>query len=401
MITPTKVDEWIKEVEDRPDSAAVIIRYIANRLIDLTERNERLQSENLALMTEHKVEAYEARITRLEYQLELLKRQMSGGNSPLEEGQNLILFKSSGQVLRRRLRPLEDLVPGVPLAKLPLDDSQVGSMHVLTAADSEELLLVFDSGRTVRLPVDELAVLEGEALSWSAAHEEERRGSEELVAVLPIARMSLYEFCVQTSRRGFVKKVTQNYFQTYVARDNIGSGVKQTGDKAFQLTLCNSNHAFILISKEGSLVAVSCTNLPVAIDEVLKPGPSDHVVAAFSMDVQPGEQEPAAIALVTRDGSAYSYTPTWLDEKKLEKNQRKSLFSKLKRASGIQIAGAAPAAAGDWGLVLASDGSLLAFPLSGVKASGSPLPGVQEGAEALAFTVIPGHPGTAGQGARK
>jgi len=31
LITPEKIDEWIKEVEERPASGTVILRYIANR----------------------------------------------------------------------------------------------------------------------------------------------------------------------------------------------------------------------------------------------------------------------------------------------------------------------------------------------------------------------------------
>ncbi len=83
MITPEKIEEWLKEAEERPSSMAVILQYVANRLRDLTGRNEELRAENLALRTEKRVEEYEQRITHLEYQLDMLRRQF-GGELPAE-----------------------------------------------------------------------------------------------------------------------------------------------------------------------------------------------------------------------------------------------------------------------------------------------------------------------------
>ena len=82
MITPKKIEEWIKEVEERPTSASIILQYISNRLRDLTVRNEELLAENIALVSGKRVEEYEQRIAHLEYQLELLKRQLGGDLSP-------------------------------------------------------------------------------------------------------------------------------------------------------------------------------------------------------------------------------------------------------------------------------------------------------------------------------
>ena len=70
----------------------------------------------------------------------------------------------------------------------------------------EELLLVFDTGRTISLPAASLTAQPG-PLDWEAADLQEPIGSEALVAILPIARMALYDFCVQTSRRGFAKRL--------------------------------------------------------------------------------------------------------------------------------------------------------------------------------------------------
>ncbi len=37
-----KIDEWMKEAETRPESAVTIVKLVAKRLRELTERNEEL-----------------------------------------------------------------------------------------------------------------------------------------------------------------------------------------------------------------------------------------------------------------------------------------------------------------------------------------------------------------------
>ncbi len=118
MITPEKIDEWINEVKDRPGSAVIILQYISNRLRDLTQRNEDLRADNLALRTEKKVEEYERRIANLEYQLDLLKRQFGGDPAVLEalasaatpvgvtpDLLSVLVFDARGHILRLEARP--------------------------------------------------------------------------------------------------------------------------------------------------------------------------------------------------------------------------------------------------------------------------------------------------------
>ena len=70
-----KIDEWMKEAEERPASAIAIVKLVANRLRELTERNEELLAENIALENGTRVEEYRKQIAHLEYQLDLLKRR--------------------------------------------------------------------------------------------------------------------------------------------------------------------------------------------------------------------------------------------------------------------------------------------------------------------------------------
>src|SRR5215208_7739329 len=85
MSFSNKIDEWMKEAEARPESAVAIVKLIARRLRELTERNEELLAENIALQSGTRVEEYQKRIAHLEYQLELLKRRFGSEDMELAE----------------------------------------------------------------------------------------------------------------------------------------------------------------------------------------------------------------------------------------------------------------------------------------------------------------------------
>src|SRR5574339_1296429 len=85
MSFSNKIDEWMREAEARPESAVTIVRLIARRLRELTERNEELLVENIALQNGTRVEEYQKRIAHLEYQLDLLKRRFGADESMLAE----------------------------------------------------------------------------------------------------------------------------------------------------------------------------------------------------------------------------------------------------------------------------------------------------------------------------
>ena len=45
MSFTNKIDEWMKEAEERPESAVTIVKLVARRLRELTERDEELLAE--------------------------------------------------------------------------------------------------------------------------------------------------------------------------------------------------------------------------------------------------------------------------------------------------------------------------------------------------------------------
>src|SRR4030095_7247510 len=75
----------MKEAEARPQTAVTIVKRVSKRLRELTERNEELLTENIALQNGTRVEEYQKRIAHLEYQLDLLKRRFGADESLLAE----------------------------------------------------------------------------------------------------------------------------------------------------------------------------------------------------------------------------------------------------------------------------------------------------------------------------
>src|SRR5262245_25893731 len=107
-----KIDEWMKEAEQRPESAVTIVRLVARRLRELTERDEELLAENIALQNGTRVEEYQKRIAHLEYQLELIKRRFGVDEGtlvqlpeqPVESSTlNLLVYNAQGRIFRVEL----------------------------------------------------------------------------------------------------------------------------------------------------------------------------------------------------------------------------------------------------------------------------------------------------------
>jgi DNA gyrase/topoisomerase IV subunit A len=374
LINQNKIDEWIREVEERPASAVLIIQYIANRLSELASREEELAAQNIELLSGRKVEEYESRITNLEYQLELLKRQLGGeiilptelpDVKPHLEMINLLVYNPLGQVLRVELNPTR-LTSGQVIARIvsetPLGDLQP---NVLVTNSQEELLFLFDTGRTVALPVTNLPATHDESLDWQQAFIQEPRIKEELAAIHPIAKMSLYESCLQISRRGFVKKIKTSFLASHITEKYIGTGVKYPADKTCGLTFANKDDLFVMVSQEGFIFSMHVDRLPVAIEEVIHLGITDHIVTGFITGQKP------SLIFITQNGKAVHRDTNWLDPASSFKTKGQPLLSKERREAGSRFIGATPVDDADWGVFLHNDGSLTTYKLSELLATGS------------------------------
>jgi len=374
LISQDKIDEWIREVQERPASAELIIRYIANRLSELSSRADELAADNIELLSGRKVEEYENRIASLEYQLELLKRQFGGevilpsevpALKPMVETINLLVYNPLGQVLRLEIDPTS-LVSGETLAVLnaqaPPGDTPI---NLLVTGSREELLFIFDSGRTVAMPVSQVPLSNKVDLDWTQAFIQEPQVKEELAAIQPIAKMTLYETCLQASRRGFVKKMKTSFLASHITENYIGSGVKVRADKTWGITFANKDDAYSLVSQEGYIFSMQVERLPVAIDEVIRLGITDHIVSAFIVGQKP------SILFITQNGKAVHRDASWLEAATSFKTKGQALLSRERREGGTRIVGAAPVDDEAWGVFLHGDGAITSYQLRELISSGS------------------------------
>jgi DNA gyrase/topoisomerase IV subunit A len=382
LITPEKIAEWLKEVEERPTSGSIIIQYIANRLSELTARNEELLAENIELRSGRKVEEYESRITNLEYQLDLLKRQVGGqvegsaanlaANPEAVETTSLLVYNPQGQVLRLEINPAE-LESGEAAADFPrMEFPEKIPTRLLATGSRQELLFVFDSGRTQTLPVSEIPAADPQKLSWRQAYLQEPRGAEELAFLLPIGRMALFETAVQASRRGFTKKIKRALLENYILKDYIGSGTKLPSDRTCGLALCRKDDLFVMTSQQGFVFSIPVERLPFAVEEALRLGPADHIAASFAISSAGlADSKESSFLVVTQNGKAIQRDVSWLEPADSFKSHGQPIFSKERRAAGVHVVGAAAVGEGDWGLALRSDGKLTAHKMADLFGSGS------------------------------
>jgi hypothetical protein len=369
MLSPGKIDEWLQEVEERPASAALIIRYIANRLSELANRNEELLDENISLRTSRKVEEYESRIANLEHQVEIMKRQFKGEVDlppeavPPEDTLSLLLYDLDGRLLRLELNQ-ERLASGAEIARIKSPPDPQAPPEMLFTRTLEELLLVYDTGRTISLPVAGLSA-QTTPLDWESASIYEPIGNESLVTLSPIARMALYDYVIQTSRRGFAKRLPGGFFTSCVEKRFIGSGVKFKIDKTGALVFCNKDDLLVLATHQGFLATLEVAKLPSAIEDVLRLANTDHIVASFALHDQP------SLLIVTSNGKAVNREISWLEPAASFKSQGQSIIPPSRRKTGIRLVGAAAVSPYDWGAALWSDGLLTLHKASDLLSSGS------------------------------
>jgi DNA gyrase/topoisomerase IV subunit A len=390
LINQNKIDEWIREVEERPASAGLIIQFIANRLSELAAREEELAAQNIELLSGRKVEEYENRLASLEYQLELLKRQLGGEvilpselptTKTLQEKINLLVYTPLGHVLRVEIDPA-GLTSGQTIATISSESSLESMLpELLVTTSQEELLFLFDFGRTVSMPVAHLPAPSADDLDWQNAFIQEPRIKEQLTTIKPVARMSLYELCLQASRRGYVKKTKTSYLASHITENYIGTGVKLPADKTCSLTFAGKEDIFVMVSREGYVFSMQADHLPVAIEEVIHLGISDHIVTAFVAGQKP------SLVFITQNGKAVHRDIGWLEPASSFNTKGQPLLSKERREAGVRIIGAAAVDEIEWGILLYSDGVLQAHRLNALLAAGS-IPTAQPNTSILSFSSI-------------
>lgn len=386
MSFQNKIDEWIEEAQARPESALTLLRLIAGRLRELTERNEELLAENIALENGTRVEEYQQRIAHLEYQLDLLKRRLGGeaiplAGAPTEPEQpvstSLLVYNGRGRMFRVELAP-GDNEPGRIVDKLNPNDEPP---RLLALPSNEEVLLLYSSGRVSTLSVADLPrVAAGDGWTWEqAALPDEPRAGETLACVTPISHLPVASFFLQVSRRGCVKKTMTAMAQTILSSRYIGKGALKKADQPFDLALCNQGQRLAFVTYEGKLLGLEVDELSYTVEERIRLSATDYVIASFL------PQPEQALLFVTQLGKVLYRESGMLEPAKSPLSKGQALISENRLGQGIRFMGAAAVQDGDRIAVLDAGGGIKVYAAGAVMGSGS----LGDGELVLSIAMIP------------
>ena len=393
-----KIDEWIKEAEIRPGSALMILKLIGGRLRDLTDLNEELRAENIALQDGSRVLEYQKRITYLEFQLDLLKRRLGSladGEMPDSRVSqlNLLVYNSAGRIAR--LQPAEaDLVNGSTLGQITGDLLVNGELpRMLTADETEEVLLLFTSGRISTHPVSGISQSGlHTAWSWDTAHlPDEPHAGEELACIMKLSDLPAADSFMQVSRRGSVKKTLKSISDQVLSTHYLGRGTTLKNDLPFDVTLAEKKGRFMIVTYEGRFLGLETYDLSFSAEERIKLTPTDHIVGAFML----GQGE--SLLCLTQNGKILQRDAASLEFSRSPSARGQALISPSRLEQGTRFIGAVPVKAGDQLAVMDGQGNIIIYQADDVCASGT----LQvNGAKEKVFVSLGHIPGASGPGRR-
>lgn len=385
-----KIDEWMKEAEARPESAVAIVRLIARRLRELTERNEELLTENIALQNGSRVEEYEKRIAHLEYQLDLLKRRFGTGEAlpaelpatPVEElTLSLLVYNNYGRIFR-----LEPDAVAESLGRIE-DETLTNSEQprLLLVSSDEDVLLLFTSGRISTYPVRDIPCVElGGIWPWEqAALPDEPRAGEFLACITPLSNLPLSDFFLQVSRRGCVKKTMTAMAQSILGNHYLGKGAIQKLDQPFDTVLCQKKDLFAFVTLEGKLLGLDVDGLPYSAEDRIKLTASDYVIASFVPHTN------QSMLFVTQTGKVVQRESGSLELTKSPLAKGQALIPPVRLEQGIRFVGAASVGEQDRLAVLDATGSLSVHSAEALAGAGA----IEASGLILSIGVIPAEEG--------
>lgn len=381
-----KIDEWMKEAETRPESAVTIVKLIARRLRELTERNEELLTENIALQNGTRVEEYQKRIAHLEYQLDLLKRRFGADESLLAElpvnaaetsTLSLLVYNTYGRVLRIELDPEVQSLGRLVDEALSTSEQP----RLLAIPSNEEVLLLFTSGRVSTCAVGDIPCVEtGGAWTWEgAALPDEPRAGEFLACMMPLSRLPLSDFFLQVSRRGCVKKTMTSMAQSILGNRYLGKGALQKLDQPFDVLLCLKKDILGFVTLEGHLLGLDVDALSYSAEDRIRLTASDYVIASFV--THPEE----SMLFVTQTGKVIHRDSESLELSKSPLAKGQALISPSRLEQGVRFIGAASVREGDRIVALDATGSLSVRSAEALTGAGS----IEAGGLILSISVVP------------
>ena len=367
-----KIDEWMKEVEDRPESAVTIVRLVVRRLRELSERNEELLAENIALEHGTRVEEYQKRIAHLEYQLDMLKRRFGMDETAIADipapsestaTLSLLVYNAHGQIFR---------------VELDADGKEVGNItgemmsdqeppRLLAVPSNENLLLLFTSGRVEKFSAGDIPGMQpGGSWTWEqAALPNEPRAGELLACIVPFSRLPLSEYFLQISRRGYAKKTLTTLSESILNNHFIGKGALNKSDQPLDLMLSRKNETAALVTYEGKVTAFDVENLTYTTEERIKLSATDYVVGSFILPAD------TSLLCVTQTGKVIHRESKSIEAAKSASSKGQPLIPPSRLEQGVRFMGAAAVKDSDRVVILDAAGRINIHDVNEMTGNGS------------------------------
>ena len=368
----SKIDEWMKEAEERPESAATIVRLVVRRLRELSERNEELLAENIALQNGTRVEEYQKRIVHLEYQLDMLKQRFgmdsaAMANLPAQIDNastlSLLIYNTQGRIFR---------------VELDADIKEIGNItgnmvtgheppRLLAVTSNENLLLLFTSGRVETYSVGNIPTMQlGGTWAWEqAALPNEPHTNEQLACVVPFSHLPLSDFFLQVSRRGYTKKVLTSMSESIINNHYIGKGATQKSDQPFDLTLSRKNDRATLVTYEGKTIAFDVEKLSYATEERIRLTAMDYVIGSFITTAD------TSLLCVTQTGKVIQRDSQSIEASKSSSAKGQALIPPSRLEQGVRFVGAVAVKDSDQIAILDATGKINIHDVETLTGSGS------------------------------
>ena len=368
-----KIDEWMKEVEDRPESAVTIVRLVVRRLQELSERNEELLAENIALQHGTRVEEYQKRIAHLEYQLDMLKQRFGMDEAAITTASVtsnkdastpcLLVYNAHGKIFR---------------VDLDADTKEVGRItgemltdqeppRILGVPSNENLLLLFTSGRVEKFSAGDIPSLPfGGTWAWEqAALPNEPRAGEQLACIIPFSRLPLSDYLLQISRRGYAKKTLTTISESILNNHFIGKGTSQKSDQPFDLTLARKNDIAALVTYEGKVSAFDIESLSYTTEDRIKLSATDYVVGSFILPAD------TSLLCITQNGKVIHRESKSIELAKTSNSRGQALIPPSRLEQGVRFMGAAAVKDSDQVVIMDAAGHINIHDANTMTGSGS------------------------------
>jgi DNA gyrase/topoisomerase IV subunit A len=341
MSFTNKIEEWMKEVEERPESAATIVRLVVRRLRELSERNEELLAENIALQNGTRVEEYQKRIVHLEYQLDMLKQRFGMDSTALENfpsqtaeasPMNMLIYNAQGQIIRVELDTETREIGNITGNMITEHEAP----RLLAVTSNENLLLLFTSGRVETYSVNDIPTMQpGGTWTWEqATMPNEPHASEQLACVVPFSHLPLSDFLLQISRRGYTKKTLTSMSESILNNHFIGKGATQKSDQPFDLTLARKNDHAALVTCEGKVLAFDVEKLSYTAEERIRLSTTDYVIGSF---IIPSD---TSLLCITQTGKVIQRDNQSIETSKSSLSKGQSLIPPSRLEQGTRFMGA-------------------------------------------------------------